>query len=42
MPPCDYQPSKAELEAEYDMPDADPETVRHAFFGSYHVKTEKC
>lgn len=28
----DYQPSKAELEEEYDMPGADMETLREAFF----------
>ena len=40
MPPCEYQPSKAELEAEHDMPGA--ETVQRAFFRPYHVKTEEC
>ena len=32
MPPRDYQPSKAEREEECDMPGADLETVRRAFF----------
>ena len=35
MPPSEYQPSKTELEAEHDMPGADPETVRRAFFQPY-------
>ena len=30
--PSDYQPSKAETEEEIDMPGADLETVRRAFF----------
>ena len=42
MPPCDYQPSKAEKEAEYDMPEASTETVRRAFFRPFHVKPEEC
>ena len=42
MPPNEYQPSKAELEAEYDMPGADTETVSRAFFRPYHTKTEEC
>ena len=28
----DYQPSKAEMEKEFDMPEADIETVRKTFF----------
>ena len=32
MPPRSYQPSRAELREEYDMPGADLETVREAFF----------
>ena len=28
----DYQPSRAELREEFDMPEADIETVRKAFF----------
>ena len=41
-PPCEYRPSKAELEAGHDMPGADAETVRRAFFRPCHVKTEEC
>ena len=32
IPPSDYKPTKAELEEEFDMPGADMETVRRAFF----------
>ena len=32
IPPDDYEPTKAELEEEFDMPGADMETVRRAFF----------
>ena len=38
MPPRDYQPSKAEREEECDMPDADLETVRRAFFRPIRVR----
>lgn len=32
LPSRDYQPSKAELEEEFDFPGASLETVRNAFF----------
>ena len=32
LPPRDYQPTKAEKEEAFDMPGADVETVRSAFF----------
>ena len=32
LPPRDYQPTKAEKEEAFDMPGADAETVRSAFF----------
>ena len=32
LPPRDYQPTKAEKEETFDMPGADVETVRSAFF----------
>ena len=41
LPPRDYQPTKAESEKEYDMPDADIVTVRNAFFRRIRVKEEK-
>ena len=31
IPPDDFQPTKKELEKEFDMPGADMETVRRAF-----------
>lgn len=37
--PRDYQPSKAELEEEYDMPGASMEMLREAFFKP--LKTEE-
>ena len=37
LPPRDYQPSKAELEEEYDMPGADIDTLRKAFFRPVQV-----
>ena len=33
----DYQPSRAELREEFDMPGADIETVRNAFFRPVEV-----
>lgn len=36
----DYQPSRAELREEFDMPEADIETVRKAFFQP--VKVVEC
>ena len=38
MPPRDYQPSKAEREEECNMPDADLEAVRRAFFRPIRVR----
>ena len=37
VPPRDYQPSKAELEEEYEMPGADMDTLRKAFFRPVEV-----
>ena len=37
----DYQPSKAEMEKEFDMPEADIETVRKAFFQPLKVVEPK-
>ena len=39
LKPSGYQPSKAELKEEYDMPGADMDTLRDAFFRT--LKTEK-
>lgn len=40
MPSRDYQPTKAELEEEFDMPGADIKTVRSAFFRPIRVATK--
>ena len=40
MPLRDYQPSKAEREEECNMPDADLEAVRRAFFRPIRVRKE--
>ena len=32
LPPSDYQPSKAEMEEEIDMPDMDDDQIRETFF----------
>ena len=41
MPSRSYQPSKAEVEREFDMPEADTETVRKAFFRPIHTASDK-
>ena len=41
MPPRDYQPSKAEHEAEVEMPEANMKTVREVFFRPIKVKVVK-
>ncbi len=41
MTPPDYQPPKAEQEAEIDMPGASRETVRRAFFRPILGQTKK-
>ena len=40
MPSRDYQPTKAELEEEFDMPGASLDTVRSAFFRPVRVTTK--
>ena len=40
LPGNGYQPSKAEMEQEYDMPGASMETVRSAFFRPINIKRE--
>ena len=42
VPPRDYQPSKAEQEAEHDMPKASLKIARRAFFRPIRVKNEEC
>ncbi len=38
LPPRDYQPSKAELAEEHDMPKAKMSTLRRAFFRPVKVR----
>ena len=38
LPPRDYQPSKAALEEEHDMPKAKTSTLRRAFFRPFSVR----
>ena len=40
LPPRDYQPSKAELQEEFDMPGADMDAVHRAFFRPVSVRTK--
>ena len=40
LPARGYQPTKAELEETYDMPGADEETLRKAFFQPLERKRE--
>ena len=37
LPPRDYQPCKAELEEEHDMPKAKMSTLRSAFFRPFSL-----
>ena len=37
LPPADYQPSKAELAAEFDMPGMTPEEMRKAFYRPFRI-----
>lgn len=41
LPPRDYHPSKAEREEAFDMPGADIETVRSAFFRPIRIAPQK-
>ena len=38
LPSRDYQPSKAELEEEHDMPKAKMSTLRQAFFRPFSIR----
>jgi hypothetical protein len=40
LPPADYQPSKAEQEAEIDMPGLSEEEARRAFFRPFRFVRE--
>lgn len=41
LKPPTYQPSKQELEQEFDMPGADMKTLRKAFFNPQEQKRKK-
>ena len=40
LPGKDFQPSKADMEAEYDMPGASLDTIRSAIFRPFNVERE--
>ena len=40
LPGQDFQPRKADMEAEYDMPGASLDTIRSAFFRPINVERE--
>ena len=40
LPPSEYQPSKAEMDKEYNMPKAGKRTLRKAFFRPFDVVEE--
>lgn len=40
LPGNDFQPRKADMEEEYDMPGASLDTIRSAFFRPVNVKRE--
>lgn len=40
LPGRNFQPRKADMEREYDMPGADMETIRSAFFRPVNVERE--
>jgi len=40
LPAKDFQPSKADMEAEYDMPGASVETIRSRVFRPFNIKRE--
>ena len=41
LPPSDYQPRKAEIEEEFDMPGMDTETLRSTFFRPFKFQRGK-
>ena len=40
LPDKDYQPRKAEMEQEYDMPGASLGTIRSAFFRPFNIRRQ--
>ena len=41
LKPCDYQPSKAEMEEEIDMPGLSLDQIRKAFFRPFRPKQDR-
>ncbi len=41
LPPRDYQPPKAKLEEEHDMPKAKMATLRRAFFRPFSIRESR-
>ena len=39
--PCDYQPSKADMEEEIDMPGMSIDQIRKAFFRPFRPKQDR-
>ena len=40
LPPKDFQPSKADMEAEYDTPGASLDTIRSTIFRPFNIRRE--
>lgn len=40
LPPKDFQPSKADMEAEYAMPGASMDAIRERVFRPFNIKRE--
>ena len=40
LPPKDFQPSKADMEAEYDTPGASLNTIRSTIFRPFNIRRE--
>jgi len=40
LPPSDFQPGKADMEAAYDMPGASMDVIRSAVFRPFRIRRE--
>ena len=40
LPGKDFQPSKADMDREYDVPEASLKTIRSAFFRPFNIRRE--
>ncbi|MDE0697422.1 MAG: hypothetical protein OXH76_16495, partial [Boseongicola sp.] len=40
LKPSSYQPSKADMEEEFDMPGLSPDEIRAAFFRPFAIRSE--